>query len=168
MNSTTSDDCLATMQAFSNQFLEHQINPGLALANNDYFSSHFLSEFCRILEFPIDYSADAQHGAILQNQYIQRLLSAQTALGYAGDYSLRPHAARLAHTILNMKYLATNLATLLRGKPAESELRNPGMTYSHIAKRQSYVSKCLNWFRIGPSSCGHGKLVNGPHNLHYR
>ena len=64
MSGTPSDDCLATMQTFSNQFLEHRPQPGLTLAGSTNFSSHFLSEFCRILAFPIDYSPDAQQSSV--------------------------------------------------------------------------------------------------------
>lgn len=127
MSGTPSDDCLATMQAFSNQFLEHRPQPGLALTNSTNFSSHFLSEFCRILAFPIDYSADAQQSSIISNQYIQRLLSAQAALGFAGEYNSPSLPARVAHTIMSLRYIATSLYTFLRGKsPTESELKNPG------------------------------------------
>ena len=127
MSGTPSDDCLATMQAFSNQFLEHRPQPGLALANSTNFSSYFLSEFCRILAFPIDYSADAQQSSLISNQYIQRLLSAQAALGFTGEYSPPSLPARVAYTIMNLRYIATSLYTFLRGKPPiESELKNPG------------------------------------------
>ena len=129
MSSTPSDDCLATMQAFSNQFLEHRPQPGLTLAGSSNFSSRFLSEFCRILAFPIDYSQDAQQSSLISNQYIQRLLSAQAALGSAGEYSPPSLPARVAHTIMSLRYIATSLYTFLRGKPpSESELKNPGKT----------------------------------------
>ena len=127
MSGTPSDDCLATMQAFSNQFLEHRPQPGLTLAGSSNFSSRFLSEFCRILAFPIDYSQDAQQSSLISNQYIQRLLSAQAALGSAGEHSPPSLPARVAHTIMSLRYIATSLYTFLRGKPSsESELKNPG------------------------------------------
>ena len=137
---TPSDDCMATMQAFSDQFLEQQmqLGPGPALANSDNFSYHFLSGFCRILELGIDYSIspqhlnpqhlNPQHFQLLANQYLQRLLSAQAAFGYSGEYSTRPLPSMVAYTILNLRYIAYNFATVLvKQKQTESELRNPGM-----------------------------------------
>ena len=127
-----SDDCMATMQAFSDQFLENQIQlePGPVLANSSNFGYQFLSGFCRILELPIDYSSNAQHLHIqlLAKPYLQRMLSAQATLGYSGEYNPRPLSTMVAYTILNLRYIACNFATVLSGKkPAESELRNPGM-----------------------------------------
>ena len=168
MSSTPSDDCLATMQAFSNQFLEHRSQPGLALANSTNFSSHFLSEFCRILAFPIDYSADAQQSSLISNQYVQRLLSAQAALGFAGEYSSPSLPARVAQTIMNLRYIATSLYTFLRGKsPAESETKNPGKIDT---QRSEDVSRThpLTSLRNGSSCYRYGRLVDGPYNIRHR
>lgn len=141
MSATPSDDCLAAMQAFSNQFLEHRPQPGLTLAGSTNFSSHFLSEFCRILAFPIDYSPDAQQSSLISNQYIQRLLSAQAALGFSGESSPPSLPARVAHTIMNQRYIATSLYTFLRPKsPTENELKNPGKI---ITQRSEDVSPTI-------------------------
>ena len=135
------DDCLATMQAFSDQFLEQQseLGPGPALANRDSFSYQFLGGFSRILELGIDYSINPQHLQLLANLYLQKLLSAQAAFGYSGEYSTRPLPAMVAYTMLNTRYIAYSFATVLsKQKPTESELRNPGIRQCLLPYRRLY------------------------------
>ena len=127
-----SDDLLATMQTFFEQDLLSNSFLGQlpVAANNELFKSKFLSEMYRVLGLQYDYSIDANPQQIMQNHIIQRCLSTQASLGYAGAKTHASLPALVAQTMLDLRYVAYPLMHLIRSKPgADSELKNPGQKH---------------------------------------
>lgn len=132
LNSINNEDIVAALQAFLNQYLHGQAHAGhtTTLFNPDTFKSHFLSELYRTIGVRVDYSIDPlmQHLLISsQGLILQRCLSVQAALGYAGGCHRPSLSANLAWAILNIRSICFVFFGAMNKKPGpESELGKPG------------------------------------------
>lgn len=132
LNNLNNDDIIAALQAFSNQYLHGQAQAGHppTLFNPDTFKSHFLSELYRTIGVHVDYSIDPQLQQLLQSLQgliLQRCLSIQAALGYAGGSHRLSLSALLAWTILNIRSaVMVSMGTISRKSGVENELGKPG------------------------------------------
>lgn len=133
LNNLNNEDIVAALQAFSNQYLHGQVQAGEppTLFNSDTFKLHFLSELYRTIGVRVDYSIDPQLQQLLQSNQgltLQRCLSIQTALGYAGGGHPPSLWAILAWTILNIRSVVmVSMGTMSRKPGVENELSKPGM-----------------------------------------
>ena len=133
LNNLNNEDIVAALQAFSNQYLHSQVQAGDAptLFNPNDFKSHFLSELYRTIGVRVDYSIDPQLQQLLQSSQgltLQRCLSVQAALGYAGGSHRPSLSAILAWTILNVRSIVmVSMGTMSRKPGVENELSKPGM-----------------------------------------
>ena len=133
LNNLNNEDIVAALQAFSNQYLHGQVQPGEppTLFNSDTFKLHFLSELYRTIGVRVDYSIDPQLQQLLQSNQgltLQRCLSIQTALGYAVGGHPPSLSAILAWTILNIRSVVmVSMGTMSRKPGVENELSKPGM-----------------------------------------
>lgn len=126
------DDILATMQGFANQHL--YVGTALeslpAVGDNSTFSWHFLSEMYRVLGLQYDYSVDTTPPQIIHNVMLQRCLSTQAALGYAGANTRSSLPAAVAQTTLDLKYVAYAFIYSIKSKQGpDDELKNPGQSF---------------------------------------
>ena len=133
LNNLNNEDVVAALQAFSNQYLQSQVQAvdPPTLFNPDTFKSHFLSELYRTIGVRVDYSIDPQLQTLLQSNQgltLQRCLSVQAALGYAGGSHRPSLSAILAWTILNIRSVVmVSVGTMSRKPGVENELGKPGM-----------------------------------------
>lgn len=134
LNNLNNEDIVAALQAFSNQYLLDQVQAGHppTLLVPDTFKSHFLSELYRTIGVHVDYSIDPQLQKVLQSNHgltLQRCLSVQAALGYAGGSHRPSLSAILAWTILNVRSIVmVYMGFISSRKPGvENELSKPGM-----------------------------------------
>lgn len=131
-NTLNNEDIVAALQYFSNQYLHSQAQAKhpRTLFNPDTFKSHFLSELYRMTGVRVDYSIDPQLQQLLpspQGLILQRCLSVQAALTYAGGNHRPSLSATLAWTILNIRSVVMMFMGTISRKPiAESELGKPG------------------------------------------
>ena len=123
------DDLLAVLQAFvSRRMYSSAILEALpASADSDAFKWYFLSEMYRVLGLQFDYDTHPQQ--ILQNNLIQRCLSTQASLGYAGA-SMRPSlSAIVAQTILDLRYVAYAYLAATKAKVGpDTDANKPGQS----------------------------------------
>lgn len=133
LNNLNNEDIVAALQAFSNQYLLGQAQTGHppTLFNPDTFKSHFLSELYRTIGVHVDYSIDPQLQQLLQSPHgltLQRCLSVQAALSYAGGSHRPSLSAILAWTILNVRSIVmVYMGIISSRKPGvENELSKPG------------------------------------------
>ena len=121
------DDLLAMMQSFFNRRLYSRavLEALPAGAENDAFKWFFLSEMYRVLGLQFDYDTHPQQ--ILQSNTIQRCLSTQASLGYAGA-SRRPSlSAIVAQTTLDLRYVAYAYLAATKSKGgSDSDAYKPG------------------------------------------
>lgn len=126
------DDIIATLQLFSNQYLNSQthLSQPPTLTDCNTFRSHYLSELYRLVGLHLDYTGDAPLHQLITSSIIQRCLSVQAALGYAGDIGGRSLSAIVAWTMLNTRSIALAFIQLVSKKPAggENELGKPGLS----------------------------------------
>lgn len=132
LNNLNNEDIVAALQAFSNQYLLDQVQAGHppTLLVPDTFKSHFLSELYRTIGVHVDYSIDPQLQKVLQSNHgltLQRCLSVQAALGYAGGSHRPSLSAILAWTILNVRSIVmVYMGFISSRKPGvENELSKP-------------------------------------------
>ena len=132
LNNLNNEDIVAALQAFSNQYLHGQAQAGHppTLYNPDTFKSHFMSELYRTIGVRVDYSIDPQLQQLLQSNQgitLQRCLSVQAALGYAGGSHRPSLSATLAWTILNIRSVVmVFMGTISKRPGVENELGKPG------------------------------------------
>ena len=133
LNNLNNEDIVAALQAFSNQYLHAQVEAGdpTTLFNPDSFKSHFLGELYRTIGVRVDYSIDPQLQQLLssnQGVTLQRCLSVQAALGYAGGSHRPSVSAILAWAILNIRSVVmVSVGTMSRKQGAENETAKPGL-----------------------------------------
>ena len=134
LNNLNNEDLVAALQAFSNQYLHAQAQAGddpTTLFHPDCFKSHFLSELYRTIGVRVDYSIDPQLQQLLssnQGLTLQRCLSVQAALGYAGGSHRPSLSAVLAWVILNIRSVViVSVGTMTRKPGVENELAKPGL-----------------------------------------
>lgn len=132
LNNLNNEDIVAALQAFSNQYLHGQAQAGHppTLFSADTFKSHFLSELYRTIGVHVDYSIDPQLQQLLQSNQgliLQRCLSVQAALGYAGGSHRPSVSAILAWAFLNIRSVVmVFMGTISRKPGVENELGKPG------------------------------------------
>lgn len=123
------DDLLAVMQSFLKQRSNDWTEQGPLLWN---LEENFLSGIFRVLGVNIDHSVDPQPEQLFRSTLIQRCLSMQTSLGYSGERKHRSLSAKVAWTILNLRYTSLVLAYSFR-KPnvpgADSDIKKPGKLF---------------------------------------
>ena len=140
LNNLNNEDIVAALQAFTNQYLQGQVQTGdpPTLHNPDTFKSHFLSELYRTIGVRVDYSIDPQLQQLLQSNQgltLQRCLSVEAALGYAGVSHPPSLSAILAWTILNVRSIVmVSVGTMSRKAGVESELSKPGIAKPMILR----------------------------------
>ncbi|KAL6717958.1 Mediator of RNA polymerase II transcription subunit 16 [Lecanora helva] len=123
-----SDDLLATMQAFATQhlYLDGVAGSLPALAHNETFKWHYLSEMFRVLGLQYDYSIDPQPQQIFQNNLIQKCLSTQASISATKVDKRLSIPALVAQTTLELRHVAYAYILASKGKPgSDSELKNP-------------------------------------------
>ncbi|CAF9909793.1 mediator complex subunit [Imshaugia aleurites] len=131
LNNLNNDDLVAALQAFSTQYLHGQTQTGhpRTLFSPDAFKSHFLSELYRTIGVRVDYSIDPQLQQLLQSNQgiiLQRCLSIQAALGFAGECHRPSLSAILAWTILNIRSAVMVFMGIISRKPGvENEMGKP-------------------------------------------
>ena len=120
------DDLLAVMQLFSNQHSNIS-----ARSAQGSIEGVFLSEIYRVLGVNVDHSGDPQPEQLFRNQMIQRCLSMQLSLGYQGETKHRSLSAKIAWTILNLRFASLIFAFAFKKPPnmsvAESDNQKPGI-----------------------------------------
>lgn len=125
------DDLLALMQLFSKQHEMQQVQLGSMLISN--IGKNFLSEIYRVLGINVDYALNPNPD-ILRNQMIQRCLSMQGSLGYEGEQKHGSLPAKIAWTILNLRFISLSFAFAFKkpaGAPgAEPETKRPGKPHA--------------------------------------
>lgn len=134
LNNLNNEDIVAALQAFSNQYLHDQAQAQTGhpptLFNPNTFKLHFLSELYRTIGVQVDYSIDPQMQQLLQSNQgltLQRCLSVQAALGYAGGSHRPSPSAILAWTFLNIRSVVmVFMGTISRKQGVENELGKPG------------------------------------------
>ena len=144
LNNMNNDDIIAALQAFSNQYLhgQAQAEDPPTLSNPDSFKLHFLSELYRTIGVRVDYSVEPQVQQLLQSNQgptLQRCLSIQYALGYAGESHRPSLSATLAWIILNIRSIVMiSMGTMSRKQGVESELSKPGILWilEHCMERR--------------------------------
>ena len=144
LSNVNNEDIVAALQAFSIQYLHGQAQAGHSptLFNPDTFKSHFLSELYRTIGVHVDYSLDSQMAQLLQSSQgllLQRCLSVQAALGYAGGSHRPSLSSILAWAILSIRSLVMVFMGTISRKPGmENELGKPGRLRmpDSIAERQ--------------------------------
>lgn len=97
------DDLLAMMQLFVHQHSNELARQGLTKTSVE---ETFLIEIYRVLGVHVDHSVDPQLDQLFKNQMIQRCLSMQLSLGYQGESKHRSLPAKVAWTILNIRFAA--------------------------------------------------------------
>lgn len=172
LNNLNNEDLVAALQAFSNQYLHSQVQAGDAptFFNPNDFKSHFLSELYRTIGVRVDYSIDPQLQQLLQSTQgltLQRCLSVQAALGYAGGSHRPSLSAILAWTILNVRSIVmVSMGTMSRKPGVENELSRPGMSgYKILINVQKDGSHQI---RDCPCPDRLSIMVDDPHQLHRR
>lgn len=119
------EDLLAAMQLFlkehSRKWTEQSVLEGTLEEN-------FLNEMYRVLQVNLDHAVDPQPEHLFKNQMVQKCLSMQVCLGYPGERRHRSLAAKVAWTLLNLRFTSILLAfALKRSMPGgESEIKKPG------------------------------------------
>ena len=121
------------MQLFLKQHGFEPTQPGST--TNSSVEHTFLSEMYRVLGTNVDYALDSGPELLFRNQMIQRFLSMQVSLSYAGEEKHRSLPAKIAWTILNLKFVATcftiAFSKKLIGPPGtENEPKKPGTSGS--------------------------------------
>lgn len=106
------DDLLAVMQLF----LSQHSNISIELAQGSV-EKVFLSEIYRVLGINVDSSGDLQFEQMFKNQMIQRCLSMQMSLGYRGEKKHRSLPAKVAWTILNLRFASLIFAFAFKNPP---------------------------------------------------
>ena len=121
------------MQLFLRQQVFEPIRPGSVISSNSSNSMEqtFLSEMYRVLETNVDYALDPNAELLFRNPMIQRFLSMQVSLSYAGEEKHRSLPAKLAWTILNLRFISMCFTIVLSrkliGPPGtENEFKKPG------------------------------------------
>ena len=127
------DDLLAVMQLFLRQHGFEPTQPGSTASSS--VEHNFLSEMYRVLGTNVDYALDSGPELLFRNQMIQRFLSMQVSLSYAGEEKHRSLPAKIAWTILNLKFVAMcftiAFSKKLIGPPGtENEPKKPGTSES--------------------------------------
>ena len=119
------DDLLAVMQLFS---IQHSNVSTVSAKNNAELV--FLNEIYRVLGVNVDHSGDPQPEQLFRNQMIQRCLSMQMSLGYQGEKKHRSLSAKVAWTILNLRFTSLIFTFAFKKPPnvpgIESETKKPG------------------------------------------
>ena len=117
------------MQLFSKHHGFDSSQPNVTAGSIDHT---FLSEMYRVLGTNVDYALDSNMEALFRNQMIQRFLSMQVSLSYAGEDKYRSLPAKIAWTILNLRFIALCFTFVFK-KPAgpgpsgaESDPKQPG------------------------------------------
>jgi hypothetical protein len=122
------DDLLVVMQLFSKQHGFEPTQPNATATNS--VEHTFLSEMYRVLGTNVDYARDSNPDLLFRNPMIQRLLSMQVSLSYAGEGKYRSLPAKTAWTILNMRFIALCFTFVFKKPPGppgtESEPKRPG------------------------------------------
>lgn len=120
------DDLLAVMQIFLNQ----HSNVSTESAQGS-IERVFLSEIYRVLGVNVDHSGDLQPEQLFRNQMIQRCLSMQMSLGYQGEKKHRSLSAKIAWTILNLRFASLIFTFALKRPPnvsaTEGDPKKPGI-----------------------------------------
>ena len=91
------------MQLFSKH---HSLNPLQLNKTASNIDHTFLYEMYRVLGTNVDYSLESNMESLFRNQMIQRFLSMQVSLSYAGEEKHRSLPAKIAWTILNLRFIA--------------------------------------------------------------
>lgn len=157
------DDVLATIQMFSNQYLAEQIEDesSTSLANRDAFNTHLVSEIYRIFGVKIDHSMDEHLDQAVKIGTVQRCSSVQASLGYSGYNSRRSLASLVAWTMLNARYISVVSAMACNRRPnfqpglTENELKNLGMSSSPPSSHSRIFINKQRWFNVS-SALFHG------------
>jgi len=87
----------------------------------------------RVLGTNVDYALDPNAELLFRNPMIQRFLSMQVSLSYAGEGNHRSLPAKLAWTVLNLRFIGMCFTIVLSRKPigppgTENEFKKPGMS----------------------------------------
>ena len=126
------DDVLAAIQLFSNQYLNQQTQLDFipSLINGVTFNRNLISGVYRVLGVSLDHTLNEQPDLAIRNTYFQRCLGIQASLGFPGDSSLRPVEGVVAFVMLNLRYfcLAFAFAFNKKANGSENELRKPGLS----------------------------------------
>lgn len=129
MSHNNNDDLLAVIQLFRNQMSNSHVHAGLS----ESFEHVFLSEIYRHLNVNTDHSMDPQHDKLFRHTIIQRCLSVQASLGYKGERGHRNLTAKLAWTVLNLRWTSMTFAVAFNkgsgpggAGGGESDLGKPG------------------------------------------
>lgn len=132
LNGLNNEDIVVALQAFSSRYLHGQAKEGHtpSLSDPDTFKSYFLSELYRTIGVHVDYSMDPQLQLLLQSNQgltLQRCLSVQAALGYAGGSHRPLLPSILAWTLLNIRSIVmVFMGTMSRRSGVENEFSKSG------------------------------------------
>ena len=138
--SSCTEDVLSTVQLFTSQYLNIQIQPHFApsLAIGPNFNRRLLGGIYHTLGVILDHTLEAQVEQPHKNIYFQRCLGVQASLGSPGECLLRPTEGTVALVMLSLKHFSTVLLYVCAKKADGSEseaLRKPGQP-SHLPSRR--------------------------------
>lgn len=129
-NGNHTDDLLAVMQSFLKQRSNDWTEQGLLRGN---LEENFLGDTYRVLGVNIDHSVEPQLEQLFRNPWIQRCLSMQMSLGYSGEKQHRSLSAKVAMTILHLRFTSLILAYSFK-KPnvpgADLDIKKPGKLFT--------------------------------------
>ncbi len=139
------DDLLAVMQLFTKQHGFESTQ--LSAAASSGVEHTFLSEMYRVLGTSVDYALDSNPDLLFRNPMIQRFLSMQVSLSYAGEEKHRSLPAKTAWAILNLRFIALCFALVFKKPPGppvtENETKKPG-----TSQELAWSIFCLHRSRI--------------------
>ena len=121
------DDLLAVMQLFLKQHDLELMQPSASTGSS--VEQTFLSKMYRVSGTDVDYALDPNPELLFRNQMIQRFLSMQVSLSYAGEEKHRSLPAKIAWTILNLRFVAMSFTIVFRKPGTENEHKHPGTSW---------------------------------------
>ncbi len=113
------DDLLAVIQLFSKQLSSIKIEKEQFERS---LKENFLDEIYRVLDVGIDYSMGAGDNTeyLFRNGLAQRCLGLQLSLGYSGEKQHRSITAKVAWSILNLRFTSLILILTIKYYKQES------------------------------------------------
>ena len=119
------DDLMGTIQLFIHQYIiPLQLGFVPTLTNSISFNRSLIAGFLRHLQWEtllVERSED-----LSANSGFRSCIAFQAALGFQGQFSLRPTEAMVATVLLNLRFISQAISTALKNQNGDNELKRPG------------------------------------------